>query len=138
MTQLIKPNDLVYIPSETKKVYEVVPHSDVFIVSDGDFRYYINAQGQRLIPELTSWSVQPFAFLATPENKEKLELVYGELEDIPVDKELEKFSKALNELSHYYANLYLSDGDVSPSKNKDELKLIKDKLIGMFKERGEK
>lgn len=47
MTQLIKPNDLVYIPSETKEVYKIGLHRDVLIVDDGDFRYYINAQGQR-------------------------------------------------------------------------------------------
>ena len=77
--------------------------------------------------------------LTTPENKAKLEEFYGiTLQDIPVDGELEKFSKALDEISYFYTNLYLSDDDVSISKNRDELKSTKDKLIKMFKERGEK
>lgn len=82
MTQLIKPNDLVYTPSETEKVYKVEPNGDEFIIDYGDFIYHINAQGQKYCTEVDSWGTQPFAFLATPENKEKLELVYGELEDI--------------------------------------------------------
>lgn len=138
MTQLIKPNDLVYIPSETEKVYKVEPNGDDFIIDYGDFIYHINAQGHKFCTELGSWGSQTFAFLATPENKEKLELAYGKLEDIPVDEELEKFSKTLDEISYFYAHLYLSDDNVSPSKNRDELKSIKDKLIEMFKERGAK
>ena len=121
MTQLIKPNDLVYTPSETEKVYKVEPNGDEFIIDYGDFIYHINAQGQKFCTELDSWGSQTFAFLATPENKERLELVYGKLEDIPVDEELEKFSKALNELSTFYAKLDSPDSNFKPTDKLEEL-----------------
>ena len=141
MTQLIKPNDLVYTPSETEKVYKVEPNGDEFIIDYGDFIYHINAQGQKFCTELYSWGSQTFAFLATPENKERLELVYGKLEDIPVDEvdeELEKFSKTLDEISYFYAKLNSLDSNFKPTDKFEELKSIKSKLIQMFKERGAK
>jgi hypothetical protein len=45
-----------------------------------------------------AWNPQPFAFLATPEIQAKLEIVYGNLEDAPVDKELKKFEMMLEVL----------------------------------------
>lgn len=78
-------------------------------------------------------------YLATPESKEKLEGFYGiTLEDIPVDEEVEEFSKALDELSTLFTKLYSSDGNFKPSDKMEELKSIKGNLIQMFKERGSK
>lgn len=138
MAQTIKPNDLVYIPSETNTLQKVIRDSNNLVIDDGYNRFTINEQGCKYDFDVASWGTQPFAFLATPEIKEKLEQVYGKLEDIPVDEEVEEFSKALNELSTFYTKLYSSDGNFRPSDKMEELKSIKNNLIQMFKERGSK
>ena len=136
MTQLIKPNDLVYIPhfsTYTRTVVECNFHNRLY-VNFGYKKFYFLPSGK-----VERDDIAPLVYLATQENKANLEEFYGiTLEGIPVNEELEKFSKALNEISYFYANLYLSDGNVNPSKNRDELKSIKDKLIEIFKKRGEK
>lgn len=136
MTQNIKPNDLVYIPSESNTLQKVILDGSNLAIDDGYNRFTINEQGYKYDFNLASWGTQPFAFLATPEMKEKLEQIYGELEDIPVDKEVEKFSEALNELSTFYTKLYSSDDNFRPSEKLEELKSIKSNLIQVFKERG--
>lgn len=138
MTQIIKPNDLVFIPSITSSICKIYTSNDMLYVDDGSLIHRVNKDGQRYDTKLSVWITQPFAFLATPEMKEKLEQVYGELEDIPVDEEVEKFSKALNELSTFYTKLYSSDGNFRPSDKLEKLKSIKSNLIQMFKERGSK
>lgn len=133
MTQTIKPNDLVYIPSRTKCICLVKPNKeDTFIVSDENLIHHINSQGELYDFSLAEWVEQPFAFLATPENKEKLEQVYGKLEDIPVDKELKEFCEVIEKLL---------DADFDRIDNGfdfTEVDKFKNQLIQMFKERGSK
>lgn len=106
MTQIIKHDDLVYIPSITFKLQKVIKdRRDLLIVyTAGREIYRINPEGHLYSPHKNDWHIQPFAFLATPENKEKLEQVYGGLEDIPNDDEqMRGFIGKLNELSVFYA-----------------------------------
>ena len=136
MTQLIKPNSLIYIPHFSTCILTAMEynfHDRLCVDFEGEeFSFLSNGK-------IKYDDAAPLIYLATPENKAKLEEFYGiTLQDIPVDEELEKFSKALDEISYFYDNLYLSDDNVSPSKNRDEFKPIKDKLIEMFKERGKK
>lgn len=88
MTQTIKPNDLVYIPSVSFRLHKVVLGGGDLLILHAWSRniYHINREGCLYNPHTNKWHTQQFAFLATPENKEKLERVYGWLEDIPVDK----------------------------------------------------
>lgn len=136
MTQLIKPNDLVYIPHFSTCILTAVEYNshgrlcidfeeeEYSFMSDGKLQYN---------------DVAPLVYLATPENKAKLEEFYGiTLQDIPVDEELEKFSRAVQELSNYYASLCISDGNYKVTDKIEELKSIKGNLIQMFKERGTK
>lgn len=132
MTQTIKPNDLVYIPSRTKCVCHVKCDKSNFTVDDGELIHRINSQGELYDFSLEQWITQPFAFLATPEMKEKLEQVYGKLEDIPVDKELKEFCEVIEKLL---------DADFDRIDNGfdfTEVDKFKNQLIQMFKERGSK
>lgn len=127
MTQTIKPNDLVYIPSKTNTLQKVIRDSNNNLaIDDGYYRYIINEQGCRYDFDLGSWGTQPFAFLATPKMKEKLEQVYSELEDIPVDEEVEEF-KAMLDIVLYEVEI--------GSSNKEK---YFDDLVQLFKERGSK
>lgn len=127
MTQTIKPNDLVYIPSKTNTLQKVIRDSNNNLaIDDGYYRYAINEQGCRYDFDLGSWGTQPFAFLATPKMKEKLEQVYSELEDIPVDDEVEEF-KAMLDIVLYEVEI--------GSSNKEK---YFDDLVQLFKERGSK
>lgn len=126
MTQNIKPNDFVYIPSRTKKVCRVKSNKDGLIVDDEEIINHINAQGYLYDFSIAKWVEQPFAFLATPKMKEKLEQVYGELEDIPVDEVVELFKEMLD------TALYETEkGNFNKEKHFDE-------LVQLFKERGAK
>lgn len=138
MTQTIRVNDFVYIPSRTKCACRVKPNKGGLIVEDGEIINHIDAQGYLYDFSLAKWVEQPFAFLATPENKEKLEQVYGKLEDIPADEELEKFSEVLNELSNFYNRLNAFNSKLITSEEEEQLNSIKSNLIQMFKERGVK
>lgn len=138
MTQLIKYDDLVYLPSVSNRLYKVGIIDNELVVFHQDLVFKISVGGCLFKTGTRICLPQQFAFLATPENKEKLEQVYGKLEDIPVDEEVEQFSKALDELSAFYAKLDSSNGDFRPSDKLEELKSIKVKLIEMFKERGKK
>ena len=126
MTQTIKPNDLVYIPSKTNTLQKVIRDNNNLTIDDGYYRYAINEQGCRYDFDLGSWGTQPFAFLATPKMKEKLEQVYGELEDIPVDDEVVEF-KAMLDFVLYEVEI--------GSSNKEK---YFDDLVQLFKERGSK
>ena len=127
MTQTIKPNDLVYIPSKTNTLQKVIrDNNNNLTIDDGYYRYAINEQGCRYDFDLGSWGTQPFAFLATPNMKEKLEQVYGELEDIPVDDEVVEF-KAMLDFVLYEVEI--------GSSNKEK---YFDDLVQLFKERGSK
>lgn len=132
MAQTIKPNDLVYIPSETNTLQKVIRDSNNLVIDDGYNRFTINEQGCKYDFDVASWGVQPFAFLATPEMKEKLEQVYGKLEDIPVDEELKEFCGVIEKLL---------DADFARIDNGfdfTEVDKFKNQLIQMFKERGSK
>lgn len=138
MTQTIKPNDLVYVPSMTNTLQKVIRDNNKLAIDDGYYRYAIDEQGYKYDFDLATWGTQPFAFLATPEMKEKLEQVYGKLEDIPVDEELEEFKSTLNELSSFWAEMPDRAKYSSTNQLLSEATVIKDKLVQMFKERGSK
>lgn len=132
--QEIKEGDYVYYPKSSNKLFKVVrnPAGNLAILLDNKHYLTVDIYGRLSIYDKT-----PSVYLATSENKDKLEAFYGiTLEDIPVDKEVEKFSKALDELSNFYIKLYSSDGNFKPSDKMEELKSIKSNLIQMFKERG--
>lgn len=97
MNQNLKPNDLVYTPSTTSGICKVTSKDGKLFIDDGFLTHHINEQGYRYDFSLNSWVTQPFAFLATPETKEKLEQVYGKLENIPPDL-VQEFENALLEL----------------------------------------
>lgn len=131
MKQVIKANDLVYVPSITTKLVKAHNFLGTLQVAIGDTNYPINEHGQRYAAEMTAWNPQPFAFLATPEIQAKLEIVYGNLEDTPVDKELKKFDMMLEVL---IAEVY---GVVANDLHTNDIDDIKAKLVEMFKARGE-
>lgn len=128
MKQHIKPKDFVYIPSISQKVQQVTQSvSDLIIVYRNDKNassvFYINDDGCLYNPTQCEYHKQPFAFLATHENKALLELIYGKLEDVPVD-EVELFRQEL-------AALLSAQSDSGINQHKDN-------LIQMFKNRGTK
>lgn len=136
MTQLIKPNDLVYIPHFSTCILTAVEYnSHGRLCIDFEVEEYSFLSNGKLQYD----DAAPVVYLATPENKAKLEEFYGiTLQDIPVDEELVKFSEALHELSSFYAKLGSSNGNFKVTDKLEELKSIKDNLIQMFKERGTK
>lgn len=131
MKQVIKANDLVYVPSITPNIVKAHNFLGTLQVAIGDTNYPINEHGQRYAVENAAWNPQPFAFLATPEIQAKLEIVYGNLEDAPVDKELKKFDMMLEVL---IAEVY---GVVANDLHTNDIDEIKAKLVEMFKARGE-
>ena len=131
MKQVIKANDLVYVPSITPNIVKAHNFLGTLQVAIGDTNYPINEHGQRYTAENATWNPQPFAFLATPEIQAKLEIVYGNLEDAPVDKELKKFDMMLEVL---IAEVY---GVVANDLHTNDIDEIKAKLVEMFKARGE-
>lgn len=131
MKQVIKANDLVYVPSITPNIVKAHNFLGTLQVAIGDTNYPINEHGQRYAAENAAWNPQPFAFLATPEIHAKLEIVYGNLEDAPVDKELKKFDMMLEVL---IAEVY---GVVANDLHTNDIDEIKAKLVEMFKARGE-
>lgn len=134
MTQNIKPNDLVYVPSETNTLQKVICDNNKLAIDNGYYRYAINKQGYKYDFDLATWGTQPFAFLATPENKEKLEQVYGKLEDIPVDEEFIAFDAKLAKLQSILHKIYTKNrNDLD-----DEAEAVHQELLQMFKERGSK
>lgn len=94
--EYINKNDWVYVPSFSKKplrVIDVKPTGERII--DG-FSELVNVNGLLFgKSELYSAKV---AFLATGENKAKLESLYGELDDVEDKPNLVKFKKLLDEL----------------------------------------
>lgn len=131
MKQVTKANDLVYVPSITPQVIKAHNFLGTLQVAIGDTNYPINDKGQRYLAKNAAWSPQPFAFLATPEIQAKLEIVYGNLEDAPVDKELKKFDMMLEVL---IAEVY---GVVANDLHTNDIDEIKAKLVEMFKARSE-
>lgn len=125
MNQNLELNDLVYTPSTTSGICKVTSKDGKLFIDDGFLTHHINEQGYRYDFNLNSWVTQPFAFLATSETKEKLEQVYGKLEDIPPDL-VREFEDALHE---FYLALGHSEGDMMCH---DAFK-AKLKLIEMFK-----
>lgn len=141
MTQTIKANDLVYIPTHSLKVLtaKLDANHTLYATDRAGVLVHFYPTGLGFRHAADSGPERPIVWLATPENKAKIEAFYGcQLEDIPVDEELEKFSKALNELSTFYAKLDSSNSNFRPSDKLEELKSIKSNLIQMFKERGTK
>lgn len=132
MKQVIKANDLVYVPSITPNLVKAHNFLGTLQLAIGDTIYPINEHGQRYAVENAAWNPQPFAFLATPEIQAKLEIVYGNLEDgVPVDKELKKFDMMLEVL---IAEVY---DVVANDLHNNDIDEIKAKLVEMFKARGE-
>lgn len=103
-------------------------------MSDGELIHHINSQGELYDFSLAKWIEQPFAFLATPEMKDKLEQVYGKLEDIPVDEEFIAFDIKLVKLQSTLHKIYTQNRDDLD----DEAEVIHQELLQMFKERGNK
>ena len=131
MKQVIKANDLVYAPSITPNLVKAHNFHAALQLAIGDTIYPINEHGQRYAVENATWNPQPFAFLATPEIQTKLEIVYGNLEDAPVVKELKKFDMMLEVL---IAEVY---DVVANDLHNNDIDEIKAKLVEMFKARGE-
>ena len=131
MKQVIKANDLVYVPSITPNLVKAHNFLGTLQVAIGDTNYLINENGQHYDVENAAWNPQPFAFLATPEIQAKLEIVYDNLEDAPVDNELKKFEMMLEVL---IAEVY---GVVANELYNNDIDDIKAKLVEMFKARGE-
>lgn len=83
MNQEIKLGDIVYMPTVSNDCLEVrcnYANKDALFVRIGEFNheYYFNRLG------VLYGGVRPSVYLATPENKAKLEVFYGiQLEDIP-------------------------------------------------------
>ncbi|UZA19170.1 hypothetical protein [Moraxella bovis] len=139
MTQTIKPNDLVYIPTHSLKVLtaKLDAYPTLYATDGSNVLVHFYPTGLGFTFEDDSNPERPIVWLATPENKAKIEAFYGcQLEDIPVDEELEDFINGLNELSNFYSELKLSDGNFKASVKMEKLKSIKSNLIQMFKERG--
>lgn len=129
MTGSIKPNDLVYIPHLSTCIFTAKHffHSKL-CVDYGDEELDFFPSGK-----LNHDDVAPLVYLATPENKAKLENFYGiTLKDIPVDEELRDFCKVLDGL------LYAEFDRIDNGFDGKEVDELKDKLIQMFKERGSK
>lgn len=133
MTQLIKFNDLVYLPSVSNKLHKVGVVEGELVIFHDDMMFRLNAGGCLFKVGTKICLPQQFAFLATPENKEKLEKVYGKLEDTLADlvtpQEFTETIEALHD-AITYRHEYGCDDKGIPK--------IKAKLIQMFKERGAK
>ena len=131
MKQVIKANDLVYVPSITPNLVKAHIFLGTLQLAIGDINYLINEHGQHYVVHNASWYPQPFAFLATPEIQAKLEIVYGNLEDAPVDKELKKFEMMLEVLIEEVYDVVAND------LCNNDIDDITAKLVEMFKARGE-
>lgn len=141
MTQNIKPNDLVYIPYLSTRIFTATHsyHSKLCVVyEEEEFDFLPSGK-------LDHNDVVPLVYLATPENKIKLEEFYGiTLEDIPVDEELEDFCKEIDlllkaqkELSSIPISTDYSQPDSRQTKRNTLANQIinhKENLIRMFKE----
>lgn len=85
MTQQIKAGDYVYIPTYSRKALKVIKNLEsnvrplrVFINDDTFIDFHENGLSSK-------YHIEPIAFLATPENKAKIEQFYGcELESPPI------------------------------------------------------
>lgn len=92
---MIKPGDYVYVPSHSRKALLVGADSSGVLevcVEDKDVFVYFDNKG---LPSV--YHEHPIAWLATPENKTRIEEFYEcVLEDPPVDEELDKFIKCLD------------------------------------------
>lgn len=85
MREQIKAGDYVYIPTYNRKALKVIknPESDVrplrvFINDDVFIDFHENCLSSK-------YHIEPIAFLATPENKARIEQFYGcELENPPI------------------------------------------------------
>ena len=131
MKQVIKANDLVYVPSITPNLVKAHIFLGTLQLAIGDTNYLINENGQHYDVENAAWNAQPFAVLATPEIQAKLEIVYDNLEDAPADKELKKFEMMLEVLIEEVYDVVAND------LYNNDIDDIKAKLVEMFKARGE-
>ena len=138
MKQVIKANDLVYVPSITPNLVKAHIFLGTLQLAIGDTNYLINEHGQLAVfneygqhydVENVAWNPQPFAFLATPEIQAKLEIVYGNLEDAPVDKELKNFEMMLEVLIEEVYDVVAND------LYNNDIDDIKAKLVEMVKAR---
>lgn len=143
--QVIKVGDYVYIPSYSNKPLLVgnanSPIWD-YCVEINKIVIYLHSNG------LSSPNhIQPIAWLATLENKAKIEAFYDiELEDTPVVKELDNFCKELElllkaqkELSSLPIHADLTFPDSRQTKRNtlaNQIKNHQEHLIQMFKDKG--
>lgn len=108
MTQTIKPNDFVYFPTVTTSTLQVKEDRvDSLYVEFGENKYYFNSKGNIDIED-----IQPSLWLATAENKAKLEKFYSiTLESMPVNK-YEHFKETLMQFKkecEYHGSLKFSN-----------------------------
>lgn len=83
MTKEIKLGDYVYIPSYSRKALKVVKglnrNKPLRAILNDDISIDFDENGLS-----SKYHIEPIAFLASPENKAKIEQFYGcKLEDIP-------------------------------------------------------
>ncbi|MDO4441361.1 MAG: hypothetical protein Q4B81_04185 [Moraxella sp.] len=86
MTQTIKPGDLVYVPTHSLKVLSVKldVYPTLYATDAENVLVYFHPTGLGFSYEDNTPPERPIVWLATPENKAKIEAFYGcQLEDIP-------------------------------------------------------
>lgn len=147
--QEIKAGDYVYIPSESTKPIQCFYDEDKDCLrinfEENNAWVWFDKNGC-LIGKLDKTNI-PLLWLATPENKAKIEEFYGcQLEDIPVDEHLQNFCKELDlllkaqkDLSSMLPHTDYSSPDSSQTKRNtlaNQIKNHRENLIEMFKEKG--
>lgn len=122
--QTIKPSDLVYYPTLSNKAFECfkdVLNPELLQVRIHDHILSFDSKGNIFLNAIT-----PSVYLATPENKKKLEEFYGiQLEDVQKTKE-ETFLNLLDDLSQAIAEETKQFVLIKHSPR------IKDKLFKMY------
>lgn len=136
MTQEIKAGDYVYIPSESLKPIKCFYDEDNECLrinfNDINAHVWFDENGC-LIGKLDKTNI-PLLWLATPENKRKIEQFYGiSLEDTPVDRlalsnKVQEFRDMMNEYS-CKTHLYYTQNHHELS---DEIEELHQKLIQMY------
>lgn len=138
MNREIKAGDYVYIPSESTKPIQCFYDEDKDCLRI-DFKEKNNSwvwfdKNGYLIGKFDKTNI-PLLWLATPENKAKIEHFYGiNLEDVPFNEviEFERVLSSYHALLIQYANPEVPcNGEIG-----NNVQETRTKLIEMFKERG--
>lgn len=122
MIQHIEPGDLVFAPEYSNKV--LVVHTDLYgryFVSDSGKVLYFNSLGF-----IDNSQIHPSVWLATPENKTKLERFYGTELHKPFEDDFQSFVKTLDKYTTLIAN---------QSDNQDEEVALYSQLLHLYKHR---